>query len=68
MNADYQDFDFIASARRVIDIEANATLALKDRINEQFLRACDLRCLASLHTLHWGCVYRCKRLCPGGGP
>ncbi|MAR89873.1 MAG: KpsF/GutQ family sugar-phosphate isomerase [Pseudomonadota bacterium] len=42
MNADYQDFDFIASARRVIDIEANATLALKDRINEQFLRACDL--------------------------
>ncbi len=36
------DFDFEAAGKRVIDIEANATLALKDKICSDFTKACEL--------------------------
>ena len=36
------DFDFEAAGKRVIDIEANATLALKDKICSDFTKACQL--------------------------
>jgi arabinose-5-phosphate isomerase len=34
--------DFLAEARRVIDVEANAILALKSRLNGAFSKACEL--------------------------
>ena len=37
-----QTFDFEAAGRRVIDIEAAATLALKDKISSGFSHACEI--------------------------
>lgn len=35
-------FDFISSGLRTIDIEANAVSALRDRLDQQFVKACEL--------------------------
>ena len=42
MNANQTTFDFIQSGQRVIEIEANATQALKARIDGNFKKACEL--------------------------
>ena len=42
MNSDQKSFDFIHSGQRVIEIEAKATLALKERIDDNFKKACEL--------------------------
>ena len=42
MSSNLKTFDFIQSGQRVIEIEANATQALKARIDENFQRACEL--------------------------
>lgn len=42
MNSDQKSFDFIQSGQRVIEIEAKATLALKERLDENFKQACEL--------------------------
>ena len=42
MSSDPKTFDFILSGQRVIDIEAKATLALKERIDDNFKKACEL--------------------------
>src|SRR5690554_8097121 len=35
-------FDFIGSGLRTIDIEANAVSALRERLDEEFIKACEL--------------------------
>ena len=37
-----QDFDFIQSGQRVIDIETAATQALRDRVDARFQKACNI--------------------------
>lgn len=37
-----QSHDYLASARRTLKMEADALMALTERLDEQFIRACDL--------------------------
>jgi len=42
MSTNHENFDFIQSGQRVIEIEASAALALKERIDDNFKKACQL--------------------------
>ncbi|AUM14058.1 KpsF/GutQ family sugar-phosphate isomerase [Ketobacter alkanivorans] len=42
MSTNHDNFDFIQSGQRVIEIEASAALALKERIDDNFKKACQL--------------------------